>query len=78
MLNGSSSLFLEVESSSAVPDWMDLVSAKFKTTMPMEAMLFKQHKFIKMEEKTCLEDLKAFQRERGSILVFFVQVQACK
>lgn len=52
MLNGSSSLFLEVESSSAVPDWNDLVSAKFKTKMPMEAMIFKQHKFIKMEENT--------------------------
>lgn len=43
MLNGSSSLFIEVESSSAVPDWMDLVSAKFKTKMSMEAMIFKQH-----------------------------------
>ncbi|XP_061190762.1 uncharacterized protein LOC133198788 isoform X2 [Saccostrea echinata] len=76
VINGSSSLLLEVESSSAVPEWMALLSAKFKTQIPMEAMVFKEHKFIALKDTTSVEDLKNLSKGKRKHFGFFVQVHA--
>lgn len=78
MMNGSSSLFLQVESSSAVPEWMALLSAKLKTQIPMEAMVFKERKFIALKDTTSVEDLKNISKGKRKHFGFFVQVHACK